>query len=109
MGLIRTICKGKIVLIIENETIDDNITKEILSNIHPTKKIGLDMKGVKTIKSKEFIKNLILCKFYLFNLTSELLCYLSLIIKDGFLKSFINKSDFIFEKRELKRRKFITV
>ena len=65
------------------------------------------MKNVQTIKSKKFIISLLENKFKLFNLKNEILTYLSIILKDGYLKSYINKNDFIKNKRELIKRRFL--
>ena len=46
-------------------------------------------------------------KIKLFNLQSEVLTYFALILKDGFLKSYINYSDFKDDKRELIKRHFL--
>jgi len=97
--------KSKTVIFIENRIIDDDITFNIL-NSFKNKKLGLDMSNVESINSKLFIKSLLSDKFKLFNLQNETLTYLSLILKEGALKSYINKSDFMEEKRELIRRKF---
>ena len=97
--------KNKTVIFIENRIIDDNITKYIL-NSSKNKKLGLDMSNVESINSKLFIKSLLSDKFKLFNLQNEILTYLSLVLKGGDLKSYINKTDFMEEKRGLIRRKF---
>ena len=103
----KTICKGKIVLIINDNKIDDNLTNKILEFTKKSKKIGLNMKNVKSISSEKFIISLLKNKFKLFNLNSEVLLYLFLIIKKGSLKSFICKKDFIDNKRELIKRSFL--
>ncbi len=103
----KTICKGKIVLIINENKIDDNLTNKILEFTKKSKKIGLNMKNVKSISSEKFIISLLKNKFKLFNLNSEVLLYLFLIIKKGSLKSFICEKDFIDNKRELIKRSFL--
>ncbi len=105
MEFYKSIYKKEVVLTISNETIDDKLSLEILKNIDNNKRTGLDMKHVKTIKSKKFIKYLLDNRFFLFNLRNEVMCYLAIILKDGFLKSFLNCSDFLNNKRELIRRR----
>ena len=85
---------------------DDNLILDILNDKN-CKNAGLDMSNVESINSKLFIESLVKDKFKLFNLNSEMLAYLSLILKDNALKSYVNKFDFIEEKRELIRRKFL--
>ena len=46
-------------------------------------------------------------KIKLFNPQSEVLTYLALVLKDGFLKTYINYSDFKNDKRELIKRHFL--
>ena len=83
------------------------LINQIISQIQDDKKIGLDMSMVQNIDSPLLIKYLLQNKIKLFNLQSEVLTYLSIILKDGFLKSFINYSDFKENKRELIKRKFL--
>jgi len=90
MDIKKTIYKDEIVLIINQNFIDDILTDRILKISSKFKKIGLDMKNVKTIRSEKFISSLIADNFRLFNTKNEILTFLSLILKDGFLKSFIN-------------------
>lgn len=97
--------KNEVIFEINNELIDDVCVSEIISEVSLNKKIGLDMRNVKAINSKYFIEYLLLDKFKLFNLNSEVLAYLAIILKDGFLKSHINFGDFRESKRELIRRK----
>ena len=107
MNFIETIQKKEIVLIINKKNIDDEFCNEILNKIQNNKKIGLDMKKVQNICSKKFILCLLQNKFKLFNLQSEVLAYLAITIKDGFLKSYINYEDFSKNKRELIKRHFL--
>ena len=95
----------EIIFKIQKEVIDDNLVKKILSQITETKKTGLNMELVEEINSKLFIEALLNNKFKLFNLKNEILTYLCLILKDSFLKSHMNLSDFEQNKRELIRRK----
>lgn len=107
MNAEKTICKNEIVLIIDQNLIDDALTDEILKISSNFKKTGLDMKNVKSIRSEKFIKALLSDKFRLFNAKNEILTFLSIILKDGFLKSFMNKNDFEENKRELVKRRFL--
>ena len=106
MGFFKQFINDEIVYIINDETIKDSLIKEIISDIKPKHKIGLDMKNVKSLDSPVFIKNLNQNKYKLYNLQNEVLTYLSIIIKDGKLKSYMNFEDFEHDKRELIRRKF---
>ena len=105
----KTVNKNSIIFTIENEIIDDFLCNSIVSEIFTDKKIGIDMKHVEKIEGKVFIKYLLENKFKLFNIKSEVLTYLSIILKDGILKSFMNKNDFFENKRELIRRRFAVV
>lgn len=107
MEFFKTIHKKEIVFFINTKIIDDNLINQIISQIQDDKKIGLDMSMVQNIDSPLLIKYLLQNKIKLFNLQSEVLTYLSIILKDGFLKSFINYSDFKENKRELIKRKFL--
>lgn len=107
MDFYKTTDKKEVVLVLDKEVIDNDFVKEILSQIDPNKRLGLDMSHVKTIKSFNFIKHLINDKFRLFNIQSEVLAYLSLVLGGGFLKSYVNQSDFSQNKRELIRRHFL--
>ena len=98
--------KNKRIIRIKNKIVDDNLILDILNDKN-CKNAGLDMSDVESINSKLFIESLVKDKFKLFNLNSEMLAYLSLILKDNALKSYVNKFDFIEEKRELIRRKFL--
>lgn len=102
----KTIIQKEIVFIIERETIDDNLACKIISKIPPKSRIGLDMGKVQNINSPILIEYMLNNKIKLFNLQSEVLAYFALILKDGFLKSYINRSDFKNDKRELVKRHF---
>ena len=91
---------------IDEETIDDKSAKKILQKISKIKKPLLDMGMVKNIKSKLFIKYLLEDKFKLFNLENDLLIYLAIVLKGGFLKTYMSALDFASQKRELIRRRF---
>ncbi len=108
-GFIKKVLKKAIIFSIEKDIIDDDICLEIIKNIDLNKRAGLDMSYVKSIQSKKFIQFLANKKFFLFNLENELLCYLSIILKEGMLKTFMNKSDFLKNKRELIKRRFTIV
>ena len=97
--------KNEIIFSFDTEIIEDYMLQEILVD-NNNKKIGIDMKNVKNIKSKLFIKYLLENKFKLFNLQNEVLVYLALILKSGFLKSHMNYKDFSQNKRELVKRRF---
>ncbi|MBQ8476126.1 hypothetical protein IJ531_03590 [bacterium] len=106
MGFLKQFTQGEIVFIINDETIDDFLVKKIISNIKPEYKAGLDMKNVRSLCSSLFIECLNSNKFKLYNLQNEVLTYLSIILKDGRLKSYMNFKDFKQNKRELIRRRF---
>ena len=89
MNFVKTILKNEIVFLINQKTIDDNLIEKIISDIEPKKRIGLDMKNVQNINSNILIQYLLENKIKLFNLQSEVLTYLSIIFKDGFLKSYV--------------------
>ena len=105
MNFIKTIQNKEIVLVINKNNIDDDICNKILSKVKNSEKIGLDMKNVQNICSKKFIACLLNDEFKLFNLQSEVLTYLAIILKNGFLKSYINYEDFSKNKRELIKRR----
>lgn len=107
MYFYKTIYKNKIVFILDTDFIDDNIVDKIIIAMEKNKKAGLDLKKVKKINSTKFISHLLENKFKLFNLNSEVLTYLSLTLKDGCLKSYMNFEDFNQNKRELVRRRFL--
>ena len=107
MNFFKTIYKKEIVFIINEKVIDDNLACQIISQVSPIKKIGLDVSNVENINSPILIENLLNNKIKLLNPKSEVLAYLALILKDGFLKSYINYSDFKCNKRELIKRNFL--
>lgn len=98
--------ENKVTILIKNKTIDDNVVNGILFEFKD-KTLGLDMSYVNTVNSKLFIENILSDKFKLYNTKSEVLSYLSLILKENNLKSYMNKSDFERDKRELIRKKFL--
>ena len=107
MNFIETIQNKEIVFVVDKKIIDDDFCNKILNKIKNNKKIGLDMTKVQNICSKKFIQCLLKDRFKLFNLQNEVLAYLAIILKDGFLKSYINYDDFSKNKRELIRRRFL--
>ncbi len=107
MDFYKTTDNKEVVLVLDKEIIDNDFVDEIISQIDPKRRLGLDMSRVKTIKSFAFIKHLLNDKFRLFNIQSEVLAYLSLVLGGGFLKSYVNQSDFSQNKRELIRRHFL--
>lgn len=92
---------------VENKVVDDFVTIELLEKLEQREFLALDMTCVEEIKSSKFIKALLENKFRMVNLQVEVLAYLSLVLKDGFLKTYINKNDLINNKRELLRRRFL--
>ena len=107
MQIKQIVQKKEIVLIVDEASIDDVLTAKILKFSSSFKRIGLDMKNVKTISSEKFISSLLENKIRLFNLQSEVLAYLAIVLKDGFLKSHISINDFHENKRELVKRSFL--
>ena len=107
MSFLKSNCKSETIYFINEEIISDDLISEIALSCKKEKKVGLDMKNVKAIQSSTFIKFLLEDRFKLFNLQSEVLAYLALILKDGFLKSYVNYQDFSENKRELIKRKFL--
>lgn len=107
MAFSKKITKHDITFIIENECLDDVLVEKILSEKFCTKRVGLDMSKVRNINSPLLIKCLLENKIKLFNLNSEVLTYFALILKEGFLKSYINYSDFSENKREFIKRHFL--
>ncbi len=103
----ETLCDSEAIYTINKKTLTDNLIRAILSLKNDTKKIALDMRHVQKINSALLIQCLIDNKIKLFNLNSELLAYLAIILKDGFLKSYINFEDFRDDKRELIARHFL--
>ena len=87
--------------------VDDDLVREILKNSPYKKRIGLDMTNVENVSSPLLIEYLLKNKIKLFNLHSELLTYFAIILKNGFLKSYMNCSDFSENKRELVKRHFL--
>ena len=104
MDLLKTKKRFNTVFQINKPIIDDFLTEKILKETSLSKKIGLDMSLVISIQSKLFIDNVLKDKFKLFNLKTEIILYLSLIIKNGSLKSYMNYNDFSKDKRELFKR-----
>ena len=80
---------------VENKVIDDFVTIELLEKLEQKEFLALDMACVEEVKSSKFIEALLENKFRMVNLQVEVLAYLSLILKDGFLKTYINKNDLI--------------
>ena len=107
MRFFKAIYKNEIVFIINDKKVDDELACQIISQISFKKKIGLDMGQVLSVDSPILIEYLLKNKIKLFNLKSEVLAYFALILKDGFLKSYINYSDFSQDKRELIKRHFL--
>lgn len=92
---------------IEAKVINDSVVEELLALKTKSRVLGLDMKNVASIKSQKFINYLLKNKVKLINPDSEVLTYLAIIIKDGFLKTHINFNDFKENKRELVKRRFL--
>ena len=107
MTVRKTIYNDKIVFDINKNFVDDILMQKIIENIDENKLNGIDMKNVLNINSPLLIKILLENKIKLFNLQSEVLAYLALTLKDGFLKSYVNYSDFANNKRELIKRRFL--
>ena len=107
MTLKKTIYKDKIVFNIEQALVDDVLAQKIIENIDENKLNGIDMQNVSSINSPLFIKYLSENKFKLFNLQSEILAYLAITLKGGFLRSYVSFSDFSNNKRELIKRRFL--
>ncbi|MBQ8635817.1 hypothetical protein IJ425_06665 [bacterium] len=107
MPYFKTKHKNNVVFVINQKTIDNELMQGILLDLGNSQKIGFDMTFVQNINSPILIKYLLEDKIKLFNLQSEVLTYLALILKDGFLKSHINFSDFKNNKRELIKRHFL--
>ncbi len=106
MNIQKTIYDNEIVFFVNEEMIDDSIAEQIISIQDTNKKIALDLKKVKSIKSDYFLNCLIEDKFKLFNIQSEVLLYLGLTLKSGFLNSYLNYDDFHNNKREFIKRRF---
>ena len=107
MKFFKTIYRNEIVFVINEKNVDDKLACQIISSIPSKKRIGLDMSSVQNVNSPILVKYLLENKIKLFNLQSEVLAYFALIFKDGFLKSYINYSDFKYDKRELIKRNFL--
>jgi len=107
MCIFKTIHKKEIVFVVDEKIVDDFVAHEIISNIKSDKRVGLDMKKVESVQSPVLVEFLLNNKIKLFNLQSEVLTYFALIFKDGFLKSYMNYSDFKNNKRELIKRRFL--
>ena len=107
MVFLEKIRKNEAILFVENEIIDDKVAQEILVLCNQNKLVAIDMVNVKTINSKLFIECLIENKFKLFNSQSEVLAYLAIILKDGFLKTHLNYQDSKENKREFVKRRFL--
>ena len=107
MSFRKTTSRKEVVLFLDKEVIDNDLAQKIVSQNDPKRRLGLDMSRVKTIESLSFVKYLLEDKFRLFNIQSEVLAYLSLVLGGGFLKSYVNQSDFSHNKRELIRRHFL--
>lgn len=107
MSLSKTIYKKEIVFTVKCTDINDEITESIINGTKSGKKIGINMKHVNCINSRKFIQSLLDGHFRLFNLRNEVLVYLAIILKDGFLKSHMSLEDLYFNKRELIKRHFL--
>lgn len=91
---------------VENKKIDDNFFSALSCAFCSKCTIGLDLEQVDSINSRLFIKYLSEKKFALFNAKSEILAYLSIVLKSNFLNSYLNTNDFKTQKYELIKRKF---
>ena len=107
MQFFQTIYKNEIVFLIDAKNIDDFLACQLIAQIPKNKRVGLDMKKVQNVNSKILIEYLLNNKIKLFNLQSEVLAYFALVLKDGFLKSYMNFEDFSEDKRELIKRHFL--
>lgn len=105
----KSINKKDIIFCIQDSVLSDKTIQKILACNLSGKRIALDMKKVDSINSELFLDCLKNKKFKLFNLSTELLVYLSLIFKNGFLHSFMNYADFSLNKRELFKRRLSVV
>lgn len=92
---------------IETEVINDSVVEELLTLKIKNKVLGLDMKNVVSIKSQKFVDYLLNNKVKLINLDSGVLAYLAIVIKDGFLRTYVSFNDFKENKRELIKRHFL--
>lgn len=107
MQFFKTIYKDEVVFQINEKNVDDFLACKIINQISPLKRTGLDMSKVQSVNSPKLIEYLLNNRIKLFNLQSEVLTYFSIVLKDGFLKSYINYSDFKENKRELIKRHFL--
>ena len=99
--------KENLIFILNSATIDDSYFDAISNNFIRNKNIAFDMKQVRSITSKKFIKALLNKEIKLFNLKNEILVYLSIIIKNGPLNSYLCKKDFKVNKHEFIKRNFL--
>ncbi len=99
--------KKEIIFTINSSTVTDDTVDRIFDADAVLKKIGINMQHVSCIKSKKFIKCLIENKFRLYNLQNDVLVYLAIVLKDGFLKSHMSCEDLLENKRELVKRHFL--
>lgn len=99
----------KVVFLISDTIIDDTAAKEILLQTKAYKQVMLDMKNVEAIESDLFINHLLKGRFRLFNLNLKVLLYLSIVLKNGFLYSFMNYKDCLNNKRGLYKRQLKVV
>lgn len=99
--------KKEIIFTINSSTINDETVNRIFDLGIISKKIGINMQNVSCIKSGKFIKCLLENKFRLYNLQNDVLVYLAIIMKDGFLKSHMSYEDLSENKRELVKRHFL--
>ena len=101
----KKVYKDEIIYTINGQIIDDLLVDNILCT--KNKKIGIIMQNVKNINSKKFILNLVNNNFRLYNIRNEVLVFLAIILKDGFLKSYMTLEDLYNNKRELVKRHFL--
>ena len=87
------------------EIIDEKNFKNLIKNFNCSK-ILINMKNVKTINSPLFVELLRKDVFKMYNVSNEVLIYLSLILKSGKLNTYLYVEDFLQNKNELIRRKF---
>jgi len=109
MSFFKQFIENEIVYIINDKIIKDSLIENIVHDINTKHKIGLDMKNVKALNSSLFLKYLKGNRYKLYNISNEVLTYLSIVLKDGKLKSYMNFKDFKYNKRELIRRRFSIV
>ena len=103
----KTISENRIVFAIDDFKISDETVNGILKYAKIDKIIAIDMKNIKYINSEKFIKCLLKNRFKLFNLQSEVLAFLAIVLKDGLLKSHMSLEDLLLNKRELVKRHFL--